>query len=597
MFYPDEIIEEVRLSNDIVDVVGEYVRLTQKGNSHTGLCPFHNEKTPSFHVSRDKQIYHCFGCGAGGNVISFVMQIENFSFVEALKHLAERARISLPEQELSTEAKEKLKNRELMYQINVETAKYFYRNLKSNYGSVARDYFEKRSLTETTIKSFGLGYSLNFRDDLLKHLISKGYSEKDIEKLGLIVKGANGYNDRFWHRVMFPIFDVHDKVVGFGGRILENGEPKYLNSSDSEVFNKKMNLYGLNFAKKSRKEEFIIVEGYMDVISLHQAGFTNAVASLGTALTKEQALLMRRYVIDVTILYDSDSAGTTAALRAIPILKNAGLSVKVLQVKDAKDPDEYIKKFGSEAFGGLLNTAVDYVDFQISTTKKQYNFDKQEEKLKALKKLIEYSNSLENDLEKQMYAQRVAKEFNVSEKVILQQVSMSTTRNKVYQKTSLKEVNPDTSTVSSTYEKSEKLLLSFMLEKQHILQNIMVLFGEDSLLVEFHNYVLKKFQEIKNNDDKVEVARFINYFPDLEEQKKVNTIINEINFYDEKERDKILNQQIRIVGNKIIDNKINIITNAMKASESDYKKELENKLGELLATKIKINKVYINYIS
>ncbi|HBY19932.1 MAG TPA: DNA primase, partial [Clostridiales bacterium] len=354
MFYPDEVIEEVRQSNDIVAVISEYVRLSQRGNSYSGLCPFHKEKTPSFHVNRDKQIYHCFGCNAGGNVISFIMQIENFSFVEAVKYLAGKAGITLPEAEMSKEAMDKIKQKEVLAKINVEAARYFYKCLKSEHGKVAKGYLDKRMLNEDIRKRFGIGYAVNSRDSLYKYLKNKGFDEKLVEITGLIIKNQNGYHDRFWNRVMFPIFDVHDKIIGFGGRIIDKGEPKYLNSPESDIFNKRFNLYGLNYARKSRKQEFLIVEGYMDVIALHQAGFTNAVASLGTALTREQALLIRRYVTDVILIYDSDNAGTMATLRAIPILKAAGITVKILQVTDAKDPDEYINNFGVEAFTALI---------------------------------------------------------------------------------------------------------------------------------------------------------------------------------------------------------------------------------------------------
>ena len=345
MYYSEEVIEEVRTKNDIVDVISGYVRLQKKGSSYFGLCPFHNEKSPSFSVSREKQMYYCFGCGAGGNVFTFLMDYENFSFVEALKFLADRAGVVLPEMEYSKEAKARADRKTQLLEINKLAAQYFYVQLKSEQGKTAHAYLTGRQLSEETIKAFGLGYSSKYSDDLFRYLRKRGYTEDLIRQAGLInTDEKNGVYDKFWNRVMFPIMDVNNRVIGFGGRVMGDAKPKYLNSPETEIFDKSRNLYGLNRARTSRKPYFLVCEGYMDVIALHQAGFTNAVASLGTALTTGHAALIKRYVQEVYLTYDSDEAGTRAALRAVPILKEAGITAKVIRMDPYKDPDEFINR-------------------------------------------------------------------------------------------------------------------------------------------------------------------------------------------------------------------------------------------------------------
>ncbi len=337
--YSEEVIEEVRSKNDIVDVISGYVSLKKKGSSYFGLCPFHNEKSPSFSVSRQKQMYYCFGCGAGGNVITFIMEYENFSFVEALKFLAERAGVELPEQEYSREARERADTRAVLLEINKAAAQYYYVQLKNSQGAQALTYLKNRGLSDDTIKAFGLGYSNKYSNLLYQYLKSKGYQTDMIAKAGLIsVDERHGASDKFWNRVMFPIMDVNSRVIGFGGRVMGEGQPKYLNSPETVIFDKGRNLYGLNRARTSKKSYFLLCEGYMDVISLHQAGFTNAVASLGTALTQGHASLIKRYVQEVYLTYDSDGAGTRAALRAVPILKDVGITAKVIRMDPYKDP-------------------------------------------------------------------------------------------------------------------------------------------------------------------------------------------------------------------------------------------------------------------
>jgi DNA primase len=423
MYYPDDVIRQVRESNDIVSVISDYIPLTKKGNNYFGLCPFHGEKTASFSVNEKEQFFHCFGCGVGGNVYTFLMQMENLTFSEAVKNLADRAHIELPEAQLSDEEKKQMLRRERMKEAATEAARFYYYQLtKSPNGAQARAYLQQRAVTDAFIRKFGLGYAPVSRDALVRYLQSKGYSPEELSGAGLISGKDGRYFDRFFNRVMFPIFDSGGKIIAFGGRVMGQGEPKYLNSSDSEIFNKRRNLYGMNLAKKSRRSQIIMVEGYMDVLSLHQAGFDNAVASLGTALTPEQCLLIKRYASDVVLCYDSDQAGTNAARRGIPLLEEAGLRVRVLQVKDAKDPDEYIKKFGNEAFENLLASAMDPVDFELMVLNREQKSDTVEGKIKVLQGMTQKLAQISSDVERELHIRDVAAKMQVSEKSLAKEV-------------------------------------------------------------------------------------------------------------------------------------------------------------------------------
>lgn len=390
MYYPEELVEEVRQKNDIVDVISGYVRIKKKGSNYVGLCPFHNEKTGSFMVSRNKQIYKCFGCGAGGNVFTFVMEYENYTFVEAMKQLAERAGVKLPEAEYDENAKKQMSRRAKMLELNKDAANYFYYQLRAPQGETGMRYFKGRELSEETMKKFGLGFANVKSNDLTLYLKSKGYTDAQIRDAGLATYHEKyGMSDKFWNRVMFPIQDINHRVIGFGGRVIGEGEPKYLNSPETEVFDKSRNLYGLNFARTSRKNHMIICEGYMDVIAMHQAGFTEAVASLGTAFTSGQASLLRRYTENVILAYDSDGAGTKAALRAIGILRDAGLTGKILHLEPYKDPDEFMKHMGKEAFEERLANAEDSFSFELRMLEQDYDMKVPESKMKFRKAVVE----------------------------------------------------------------------------------------------------------------------------------------------------------------------------------------------------------------
>ena len=395
MFYSDEIIEEVRMKNDIVDVISDYVKLQKKGSSYFGLCPFHNEKSPSFSVSPGKQMYYCFGCGAGGNVFTFIMEYENYTFVEALKYLAGRAGVTLPEAEYSKEARAAADLRTTLLEIQKKAAGFYYYQLRQDTGKQGMAYLKGRELSDETIHKFGLGCSPKYSGALYQYLKSKGYSDEHLKESGLFnIDERRGMQDKFWNRVMFPIMDVNNRVIGFGGRVMGDAKPKYLNSPETKIFDKSRNLYGLNIARTSRKPYLIVCEGYMDVIAMHQAGFTNAVASLGTALTSGHASLMRRYTKEVLLTYDSDEAGQKAALRGIPILKAAGIRPRVVNLAPYKDPDEFIKAEGKEAFEKRLDEAANAFLFEVKVLEEQYDLSDPEGKTEffreTARKLLEF---------------------------------------------------------------------------------------------------------------------------------------------------------------------------------------------------------------
>lgn len=400
MYYPEELVEEVRQKNDIVDVVSGYVRMKQRGANYVGLCPFHNEKTGSFSVSPSRQIFKCFGCGIGGNVFTFIMQYENYTFVEAMKMLAERAGVKLPEAEYDENARRAMNAKARIMELNKDAANYFYFQLRAPQGEVGMRYFKNRELSDETMKKFALGYSNVKSNDLVLYLRSKGYTDKEIVDSGVAsFHEKYGLHDKFWNRVMFPIQDINSKVIGFGGRVIGEGEPKYLNSPETVVFDKSRNLYGMNFARTSRKGYLILCEGYMDVIAMHQAGFTEAVASLGTAFTGGQAAILRRYADNIILAYDSDGAGTKAALRAIDILRNYGMTGKILHLEPYKDPDEFIKNMGQDAFQDRIDQAEDSFSFELRMMEKGYDLKSPESKLKFRKALVEKMYTLSDQFE------------------------------------------------------------------------------------------------------------------------------------------------------------------------------------------------------
>ena len=556
MYFSEDLIEEVRMKNDIVDVISGYVKLQKKGSSYFGLCPFHNEKSPSFSVSRQKQMYYCFGCGAGGNVFTFIMEYENFTFVEALKMLAERAGVELPEMEYSKEAKEKADLRATLLEINKLAAKYFYAQLKSQSGSVGYQYLKKRGLSEETITAFGLGYSNKYSDDLYRYLKTKGYSDTLLAKAGLIsIDEKNGVYDKFWNRVMFPIMDVNNHVIGFGGRVMGDAKPKYLNSPETEVFDKSRNLYGLNRARTSRKSYFLICEGYMDVISLHQAGFTNAVASLGTALTTGHASLIKRYVNEVYLTYDSDEAGTKAALRAIPILREAGISAKIIRMEPYKDPDEFIKNRGAEAFEERIAKARNGFMFSIEVLEKQFDMNSPEGKTAFYNEVARRLGEFEEEIERNNYIEAVAEKYQVGYENLRKLVAKMAIQSGL-----AKPAEKPRATAEKTRNKadgnlqSQKILLTWLIENEKIFGQIRKYITPNDFTKELYRTVAELLYE-QYEAGILNPAKVMNHFTDEEEHREVaslfHTRIEKLSTREEQE--KALKETLIRVKNHSID--------------------------------------------
>ncbi len=527
MYYSDEIIEEVRQRNDIVDVISGYVKLQKKGNSWFGLCPFHNEKTPSFSVSRDKQMYYCFGCGAGGNVFTFIMEYENYSFTEAVKYLAERAGVALPQEEYSREARERADMRATLLEINKAAARYFYVQLKSENGKKAHEYLTGRKLSEDTIRAFGLGYSCKYSDDLSRYLKGKGYSDELIVRSGLATADEKrGIHDKFWNRVMFPIMDANSRVIGFGGRVMGDGKPKYLNSPETMIFDKSRNLYGLNRARTSRKPYFLVCEGYMDVIALHQAGFTCAVASLGTALTAGHASLIKRYVNEVYLTYDSDDAGTRAALRAIPILKEAGVSARVIRMEPYKDPDEFIKNLGAEAFEQRIAEAKNGFLFSLEMLEGSYDMNTPEGKTEFLREAARRLNTFEEEIERDNYIEAVAKTYRVG----YEEMRRLVIKMAVQTGLAAPKIRPKASTGKGKEKeeghiRDQKLLLTWLIDHQELFPQIGKYISPEDFTTEMYRQVAELlFAQYEAGE--ISPATIMNHFTEEEEHREAASLFN-----------------------------------------------------------------------
>lgn len=539
MYYPDEIVEEVRLKNDIVDVISGYVKLQKKGSSYFGLCPFHNEKSPSFSVSRSKQMYYCFGCGAGGNVFTFIMEYENYSFTEALKFLADRAGVNLPEMEYSKEAKEKADLKTVLLEINKLAAQYFYAQLKSERGKQAYTYLKNRQLDDATITAFGLGYSNKYSNDLYQYLKKKGYSDEVLFKAGLIsIDEKQNVYDKFWNRVMFPIMDANNRVIGFGGRVMGDAKPKYLNSPETPVFDKSRNLYGLHRARTSRKPYFILCEGYMDVIALHQAGFTNAVASLGTALTPGHAALIKRYVNEVYLTYDSDEAGTKAALRAVPILKDVGITARVLRMDPYKDPDEFIKNLGPEAFEERIAKARNGFMFSLEILEKNYDMTSPEGKTDFMKEAAKKLAEFEEEIERNNYIEAVARAYRVGYEDLRKLVGKMAIQSGLATPAS-KPRNTRNKEKEDGNLKSQRILLTWLIEDKNIFSQVKKYVKPDDFTEELYQNVAQMVYE-QYETGVVNPAQIMNCFTDEEEHRKVaqlfHTKIRELETVKEQEK-------------------------------------------------------------
>ncbi|QFJ53510.1 DNA primase [Pseudobutyrivibrio xylanivorans] len=529
-YYSDDIVEEVRSRSDIVDVISHYVNLQKKGSQYFGLCPFHNEKTGSFSVSPQKQMYYCFGCGAGGNVFSFLMNYENMTFKEAVEELAGKAGVTLPQREMTYQERLRADRRSRLFEINKEAAAYYYKMLRSDAGKQAMEYFTKRELTPDTMHRFGLGCTSKYSDSLYKYLKGKGYEDDILKDCGLItIDEKRGGHDKFWNRAMFPIFDANGKVVAFGGRVMGDGEPKYLNSPETEIFNKSKTLFGLYFARKTRRQQFILCEGYMDVISLHQAGFDNAVASLGTALTEGHAGILKRYVKDVYLSYDSDGAGQKAALRAIPILKNAGISCRVINMSPYKDPDEFIKNLGAEEYEKRIQNAENSFMYQIRMLQNNYDMTDPEKKSDFQKEaarmiVLEFPTQLERE----NYTESVADRFGIPKaalsKYILElgQSGITAKRDSGQQTEHRRAIKPK----DDGMKMSQRLLLTWIVETPTIYTKIRPYVDPADFEDGVYRTVAYEVFKYCDENTPVDTARIVDLFMDDEDRKTVAALFN-----------------------------------------------------------------------
>ena len=527
MRYSEELIEEIRTKNDIVDVISGCVRLQKKGSSYFGLCPFHNEKSPSFSVSQAKQMYYCFGCGAGGNVITFLMEYENATFQEAVKTLSHRAGVSLPEVEYSEEMRKKESRRAKLLEVNKEAAKYYYYLLRSPKGQTGYRYLAGGKLSEETMKKFGLGYADGARSDLSAYLRSKGYADDLIKESGLAgFDEKRGMHDKFWNRVMFPIQDVNHRVIGFGGRVMGDAKPKYLNSPETAVFDKSRNLYGLNFARTARTGNIILCEGYMDVIAMHQAGFGQAVASLGTAFTAGQAGLLKRYAEEVLLAYDSDGAGTNAALRAIDILKEAGLRARVIDMQPYKDPDEFVKNLGAEAFQERIDKAENSFFFELKVLERNYRMDDPESKTAFHREIARKLCGFEEEVERDNYMEAAAERYHIGYDNLRKLVNGYAARTGLVKpverpKTTIKE----RSSPEEQSRRSQMLLLTWIVEEPEVYPKIKAYISAADFTDELIGQVADKLFAGLSGDG-FQPASIISAFEDEEEQREVAKIFN-----------------------------------------------------------------------
>lgn len=569
--YSDELIEEVRSRNDIVDVISQYVRLSKKGSTYFGLCPFHNEKTGSFSVSPNKQMYYCFGCHAGGNVFTFLMQYENYTFGEAMEALAERAGVDLPKQEYTAAQRQEADRRARLLEINKEAAKYFFVLLRGERGKRALDYFKKRALSDETIHKFGLGYSDQYSDDLYRYLRSKGYDDEILKDSGLVtIDEVRGGHDKFWNRAMFPIMDVHNKVIGFGGRVMGDGEPKYLNSPETKIFDKSRNLYGLNFARVTKKSQLLLCEGYMDVIALHQAGFDNAVASLGTALTSGHANLLKRYTKEVYLTYDSDGAGIKAALRAIPILKEVGITTKIINMKPYKDPDEFIKALGAEAYQERIDQAENSFLFEVRMEEQQHDMHDPEGKTAFYNAVAKMLCRFTEKLERDNYIEAVAAKYMISPDDLRRLVNQQGLKaglaggGRVPQSVADAQDGARTEYKKSAKKRedgmvqSQKLLLTWLTNSPALFPKVQRYVGADDFTDPICHSAAKMLFEQYEKDGTVNPARIISTYEDEEQQREAAGILNAtIHRVDTREeREKALRETVIRVRENSINHKL-----------------------------------------
>ena len=590
--YSDEIKEEIRSSNDIVDVISQYVILKRSGRNYFGLCPFHNEKSPSFSVSPERQYFHCFGCGKGGDVFTFVSEIEKISFKESIELLAERAKITLPTLEgEGFNSKQYLKDR--MFKINLDAALFFHERLYKPLAKEAQNYVKQRKMDNTTLQNFKIGYSGNY-NELYTMLKGKGYTEKEILATGLVNKNDRGeFIDRFRKRLMFPIITTSGKVVAFGGRRLDDNEKsaKYINSNENLIYSKKKHLFALNLAKKSQEERLILVEGYMDAISLHQRGIDNAVASLGTALTEEQARLLARYSNQVIISYDADGAGQTAILRAMELLSKIGVDTRVLQMEGAKDPDEYVVKYGTGKFKMLLDNSISLVEFRIKMLKQKYNLDIAKDKVEFLKQITKILTNVNNSIEREIYIDKISTQYDISKNAIFAEVNKILYSNKPKKEILEKKIAPvekPVEEISDAILKREKmvlyLLINYFDDTYYKIKNEI---KQEDFLDELNKTIYAKIIE-SDESDKDKILSIISNIEDVNIQSHISEIM--VTDYQITSVDKALDDVIAIYSKERLNKKKNEIIKKLENPQGFSKEEISNLEKELSTTIIELAK-------
>ena len=583
--YSEEIINDVRQSNDIVDVISQYVHLKRSGRNFFGLCPFHNEKSPSFSVSPDKQIFHCFGCGVGGNVITFISKIEGLNFIETVQMLAERANIQLPTLENSGDMqKEILKDK--VYKVNEFTAEFYHQNLYKAQAKMAQEYVKKRQLSNETLKSFRIGFSGKF-DELYQELKKQGFGEQEILESGLVNKNDRGqYIDRYRNRLMFPICDARGRVIAFGGRVLDDSKPKYINSPENIVYSKGRHLFGLNVAKKGDTKKILIVEGYMDVISLHQRGITNVVAPLGTALTEQQGWLLRKNAEQIILSFDSDEAGLKAKLRALDILQNMGCDLRVLQLEGAKDPDEYIVKYGNARFKNVVDKALSVIEFKVKVLKQDLDLENTNDKIKFLNEIAKLISKVDNTIEREVYIEKIAKEYDISKEAIYAEVNKLTYKN---------------SKTEKILEKAKPVITHKVVEKEEVSQAVKR--RENTIISILLNGDLSIFDIIKQNikqedfQDEVNANIAKKLYEEFEKgNSNINGIIDELNQEEQNQITMIMAEDYEIDNlekaiddiiqtyqkEKLNNKKFEILELIEKTTDENQKKELETELSNII---------------
>ena len=592
--YSEEIIEQVRQNNDIVEIISQYVHLTRKGRNYFGLCPFHNEKSPSFSVSPERQIFHCFGCGVGGNIYTFLMKIEGIGFKDAIEQLAEKANIQLPRIENPEEdRKEELKAK--IYKINQFTAEFYHQNLYKPTAKNAQEYVKKRKLTQNTLETFKIGFSGKY-DELYKSLKSQGFGEKEILESGLVIKNDRGqFIDMYRNRFMIPICDVRGRVIAFGGRVLDDSKPKYINSPENVVYSKGRHLFGLNVAKKDCSKKLLIVEGYMDAISLYQRGITNVVAALGTALTEQQGWLLRKSTEQVILGFDADGAGQTAVARSMEILQKMGCDMRVLQIEGAKDPDEFVLKFGEGRFKLAMDNAISLVEFKVKNLSKNINLENASDKIKFLNEIAKILAKVDNTMEREIYIDKIASSYQISKEAIYAEVNKliytsSKTENLLQSKTVknpvVKKNEKEEKDVDIDLKRREDTIIALLLDaNEKIFQKIKEKITPQDFKDETNKKIaIKLYKELENQD--VNVNKLIDEFDEQTQNHITKVMATDYGIENiEKAVDDILSKYER---ERLENKKTQILKELETEQDTETKKKLSKELSNIIITLAKI---------